>query len=101
MSTKTPAVSQDKQALADLRSQIDRVDGVLHDLLRERAEIIDDVRKLKGKQHIFIRPGREAQMMRALMARPQGKLPEGLIVRVWRELISGFTLLEGALKIAV
>src|ERR1700677_3231417 len=98
---KTVAVNPDKQALADLRAQIDRLDGMLHDLLRDRAELIDQVRRLKGKQHIYVRPGREAQMLRALVARPQGKLPEGLIVRVWRELISGFTLIEGALKVAV
>lgn len=101
MALKTVAVNPDKQALADLRAQIDRLDGALHDILRDRAELIDQVRKLKGKQHIYIRPGREAQMVRALMARPQGKLPEGLIVRVWRELISGFTLIEGGLKVAV
>jgi chorismate mutase len=101
MALKTVAVNPDKQALADFRAQIDRLDGALHDILRDRAELIDQVRKLKGKQHIYIRPGREAQMVRALMARPQGKLPEGLIVRVWRELISGFTLIEGALKVAV
>lgn len=101
MALKTVAVNPDKQALADLRAQIDRIDGVLHDLLRDRVELIDQVRKLKGKQHIYIRPGREAQMTRALMGRPQGKLPEGLIVRVWRELISGFTLIEGPLKVAV
>ena len=69
MATKIAAVSVDKQALADLRSQIDQVDGVIHDMLRERAEIIDQVRKIKGKQQIYIRPGREAQMMRALMGR--------------------------------
>jgi chorismate mutase/prephenate dehydratase len=101
MALKTVVVNPDKQALADFRAQIDRLDGALHDILRDRAELIDQVRKLKGKQHIYIRPGREAQMVRALMARPQGKLPEGLVVRVWRELISGFTLLEGALKVAV
>lgn len=101
MALKTVAVNPDKQALADMRAQIDRVDAALHDLLRERAEIIDQVRKLKGKQHIYVRPGREAQMTRALVGRPQGKLPEGLIVRLWRELISGFTLLEGPLKVAV
>jgi chorismate mutase/prephenate dehydratase len=78
MSLKNVAVNPDKQALADFRAQIDRIDSVLHDLLRERAEIIDHVRKLKGKQHIFIRPGREAQMLRALVTRPQGKIPEGL-----------------------
>lgn len=101
MALKTVAVNPDKQALADLRAQIDRIDGALHDLLRDRVEIIDHVRKLKGKQHIYIRPGREAQMVRTLVGRPQGKLPEGLIVRVWRELISGFTLMEGAIKVAV
>jgi hypothetical protein len=29
------------------------------------------------------------------MGRPQGKIPEGMIVRLWREMISAFTLLEG------
>jgi len=96
-----PAVNPDKQALADLRAQIDQIDSALHSMLLERAEVIDRVRKHKGKQHIFIRPGREAQMLRALMGRPQGKLPEGLVVRLWRELISAFTLLEGTLKVAV
>lgn len=101
MATKNLAVNPDKQALADLRAQIDQIDGALHDLLRERAEIIDNVRKLKGKQHIYIRPGREAQMTRALVGRPQGKIPDGLIVRLWREMISAFTLLEGGLKVGV
>lgn len=101
MALKTVAVNPDKQALADLRAQIDRLDAALHDLLRDRAELIDQVRKLKGKQHIYIRPGREAQMLRALVGRPQGKLPEGLVVRLWREMISAFTLQEGALKVAV
>lgn len=98
---KTAAINPDKQALADLRAQIDRVDAALHDLLRERAEIIEQVRKIKGKQIIHIRPGREAQMLRALTGRPQGKLPEGMTIRIWREMISTFTLSEGAFKVAV
>jgi len=101
MSLKTATVNPDKQALADYRAHIDRIDMVLHDLLRERADVIDHVRKLKGKQHIYIRPGREAQMLRGLVGRPQGKLPEGLVVRLWREMISAFTLMEGSLKVAV
>jgi chorismate mutase len=95
------AVNPDKQALADLRAQIDQIDIALHNLLLERAEIIDGVRKHKGKQHIYVRPGREAQMLRALAGRPQGKLPEGLVVRMWREMISAFTLLEGIFKVGV
>ncbi len=101
MSVKLAVVNTDKQALADFRAQIDRVDAALHDLLRDRAELIDQVRKLKGKQHLHIRAGREAQMLRTLVGRPQGKLPEGLVVRLWREMISAFTLQEGVLKAAV
>jgi len=101
MSTKSPAVNPDKQILADLRAHIDRIDGVLHDLLRDRAELNDQLRKIKGKQHISIRPGREAQILRALTGRPQGKIPEGLVVRLWREMMSAFTVLEGPLKVAV
>ncbi|MDD2325410.1 MAG: chorismate mutase [Alphaproteobacteria bacterium] len=101
MPPKHALVNPDKQALADLRAQIDQVDGVIHDMLRERAEVVDNVRKFKGKQHIYIRPGREAQMLRALVGRPSGKIPDGLVVRVWREMISAFTLNEGGMKIGV
>lgn len=101
MAVKHLAVNPDKQALADLRAQIDRIDIALHNILLDRAEIIERIRKHKGKQHIYIRPGREAQMLRTIMGRPQGKLPEGLVVRLWREMISAFTLLEGTFKVAV
>lgn len=101
MALKSVAVNPDKQALAELRAQIDQVDAALHDLIRQRAEIVDEVRKLKGKQHLHIRPGREAQMLRALAGRPSGKIPDGLIVRLWREMIGGFTMQEGAFKVGV
>lgn len=100
MSVK-PVVDPNKQALADLRAQIDQIDSAIHSMLVERAEIIDQIRKHKGRQHIHIRPGREAQMLRNLMGRPQGKLPEGMVVRLWREMISAFTLQEGSFKVAV
>jgi len=101
MPLKKRAVNPDKQALAEVRAQIDQIDGALYELLSERAELIDSARKLKGKQHLFIRPGREAQMLRSLMSRPKGKLPEGLVVRLWREIISAFTLQEGTFKVGV
>jgi chorismate mutase len=103
MVSKPVAASRvvDKQALADLRAQIDQIDCALHDLLIQRADVIDDVRKVKGKQHIYVRPGREAQMLRALTGRPQGRVPEGLVVRLWREMISAFTLQEGVFRVGV
>lgn len=101
MPVKRPVANAGTQALADLRAQIDRIDLIMHDVLRERAEVIEQVRKHKGKQRLYIHPGREAQMLRALMGRPQGRLPEGLVVRLWREIISAFTLQEGSMKVAV
>ena len=38
---KLTGINPDKQALADFRAQIDRIDNALHDLLRERAELIE------------------------------------------------------------
>lgn len=102
MPTKKAAVSTaDKQILADLRAQLDQIDGALHDMLRARADVIEEVRKAKPKQSIHVRPGREAQMLRALVGRPSGRLPDGLVVRLWREMISAFTLQEGVMKVAV
>jgi len=94
MPIKKAAINPNKQALADARAQIDQIDNVIHDMLKERIEMVDQVKKIKGKQHIFIRPGREAQMLRSLTSRPQGKIPSGIVVRLWRELISSSTLLE-------
>lgn len=94
MPTKKAAINPNKQALADARAQIDQIDNVIHDMLKERAEIVDQVGKIKGKQKIFIRPGREATMMRALLDRPQGKIPPGLITCLWRDMISCSTLQE-------
>lgn len=87
--------------LAELRAAIDAIDDQMHGLLRQRADIVHTVRRVKGKQAIFIRPGREASMVRALLKRPAGRIPPGLLMRVWREMIGAFTMQEGALRVAV
>lgn len=89
------------EKLQALRAQIDAIDNQMHDLLRARADIVHRVRGVKGKQAIFIRPGREATMLHALHRRRQGKIPPGLITRLWREMIGAFTMQEGALRVAV
>ncbi|MGB4101963.1 MAG: chorismate mutase [Alphaproteobacteria bacterium] len=89
------------EKLLELRAAIDGVDRQMHDLLRARADIVHKVRAVKGKQTIFIRPGREATMLRALLERKQGRIPPGLITSLWRSMIGAFTMQEGALRIAV
>jgi len=90
-----------KDALKLLRNEIDQIDLNIIDLLRKRAEIIEEVRHVKGKQAIYIRPGREANMLRVLSELPQGHIPKGLVHRLWREMISAFTLQEGAMQAAI
>lgn len=94
-------MKQPLPTLAELRTRIDAIDDQLHHLLRERAEIVHTVRRVKGKQAIFIRPGREATMVRALLKRPSGKIPPGLLMSLWRTMIAAFTMQEGRLTAAV
>lgn len=87
--------------LSILRNRIDSLDTRMLDLLKRRAEVVGEVARVKGRQSIYIRPGREAKMLRALLKKPRGKVPAVLIHRLWREMIGAFTLQEGGLKVAV
>lgn len=91
----------DQNQLTALRNKIDAIDNQILDLLRARANVIEEVRGVKGKQAVYIRPGREASMLRILVKQPMGHLPPGLIHRLWREMIGAFTLQEGAMKVAL
>src|SRR5271154_5585896 len=87
--------------LAQLRAEIDVIDERLHDLLMERASVIERVARDAGKTGAKIRPGREASMLRRLLARHRGSLPPQTILRIWRELFAGALIIEGAQTIAV
>lgn len=100
MSDKSSPVLH-SDALIRLRREIDALDERLHDLLMERAEIIERVARDGGKSGVPIRPGREASMLRRLLSRHTGALPPHTLVRIWRELFSGALMIEGGLTIAV
>lgn len=91
----------DAETLARLRSEIDAIDDRVHDLLMQRADIVERVASQGGKTGVMIRPGREASILRRLLGRHQGSLPPQTIVRIWRELFSGALMIEGGLTIAV
>jgi chorismate mutase len=88
-------------SLAALRGQIDALDDRLHDLLMERAKLIESVARDGGKTGAKIRPGREAAMLRRLLARHQGAMPAQTLVRLWRELFGGALMIEGGQTVAV
>lgn len=84
------------ESLAELREEIDRIDGEMHRLLMERGEIIDRLITVKARQGggSAFRPGREADMMRAIAARHHGRLPLDTVESIWRVIISTFTYVQ-------
>ena len=87
--------------LAELRKEIDRIDDAVHDLLMARALVVEEVRAAKGAEGIKLRPGREAEVLRRLIARHSGPFPKGALVRIWREVMSAYLKLQGHLAMAV
>jgi chorismate mutase/prephenate dehydratase len=100
----------DKQ-LATLRDDIDAIDSQLHDLLIRRTDLAVQVGEVKARVQPlggtpadgakFIRPAREALILRRLVARHRGRLPKAVIVRMWREMISALLQVEGPFVVAV
>lgn len=91
-----PAVSLD-----DIRRQIDALDERIHDALIARARLAEQVRAAKGADGPTLRPGREANIVRRLVARHDGPMPASVVVRIWREIMSANSRLQGPFVIAV
>jgi chorismate mutase / prephenate dehydratase len=90
------------KSLDSLRREIDSIDEAMHDLLMRRAQLAGRIRQAKGPGDAPIyRPGREASILRRLIARHTGPLPPAVVVRVWREIISGLSVLQGPISVAV
>jgi chorismate mutase/prephenate dehydratase len=87
--------------LAELRAELDAIDDKIHDLLMQRAAVVERVARDGGKRGAKIRPGREASMLRRLLARHEGAMPRQTIVRFWREMFAGALIIEGGQTVAV
>jgi chorismate mutase / prephenate dehydratase len=89
-------------SLDDLRRQIDEVDDALHDLLMRRADVVAAISSLKkGNGTPALRPGREAAILRRLLARHQGPFPPAMLMRIWREILSGTVAMQMDFAVAV
>lgn len=106
MSSKT---ANPAEALADVRREIDTIDDAIQDLLMKRTELIVGVAEAKaraasaGGQGSFIafRPGREAEVLRRLADRQRGRLPLKVVFRLWREIVSAMTRIQGPFRVDV
>lgn len=98
-SDEPPPQDHWRGGLPALRAELDRIDDAMHDLLMQRALVIEHVAR-SGKPAAF-RPGREAQIIRRLLARHGGSLPRQALFRIWRELLAGTTAMQGPFTMAV
>lgn len=96
-------MTQPPKTLDELRLEIDRIDETMHQLLIERGGIIDALVRVKrtGETGSAFRPGREADMMRRLVARHSGRLPFSAVEHIWRTIISGFTHVQAPYAVHV
>jgi chorismate mutase/prephenate dehydratase len=89
-------------SLDELRRRVDEIDDRLHDLIMQRAEVIEEIAGTKKRDGVAaMRPGREATILRRLVARHRGRFPRAVLVRLWRELLSGTIAMQGNLAVAV
>ena len=87
--------------LDDIRKHIDDIDGQLLDLLSARADLVHQVGEVKKRDGLQIyAPEREEALLRRLIDRNKGRLPEKSIRAIYREIMSAALALEDDLKIA-
>jgi len=92
----------DAPRLNALRQEIDSIDRDLHGLIRRRATLVGEITATKPAGGLALRPGREAQIMRTRLASHDGGFPAAAVYRMWREMMSGFALMQTpGLKVAV
>jgi len=107
-------MSDGPTTLDDLRGEIDQIDTALHDLLMRRAALAEQIGQAKlagpapapgaatGKgPAVYLRPGREAAVLRRLVRRHSGPFPVTSLVRLWREIMSSLLRLQGPFSVAV
>lgn len=95
-------VQQDE--LKAVRERIDALDEQIQALITERARCALEVARVKGAsaspEANFYRPEREAEVLRNVVARNQGPLPNEDLVRLFREIMSSCRALQRPMRIA-
>jgi chorismate mutase len=104
MPESPPRSPKSAPSLADIRKQIDGIDDALLDLIMQRAQVVRQVQALKAGVSgpaSAMRPAREAEVLRRLEKQFDSSLPLAVIFRIWRELFSAKTRLQGPMSVSV
>ena len=100
--------ADDKEHLGGIRRQIDAIDAQLHSLINDRARLARAVGETKFPEPVglsstprnYYRPEREAEILRAAVARNEGPLKDEEIVRLFREIMSACLAQQEPVKVA-
>jgi len=89
--------------LEELRAEIDALDREIQRVINRRGALALEVARVKreaGTEDDFYRPEREAEILRAVMVRNAGPLPDDTLVHLFREIISACLALQRPLRVA-
>jgi chorismate mutase len=102
-------MTDDPTPLEAVRARIDEIDAALLRLVDERASMPAKVAAAKAAEADFITPGvaagfglrpaREAQLIRKLLAMPHPSASSALVVRIWRELMADSLAKQGPFRL--
>lgn len=96
--------TQTPLTLLELRDGIDEIDQKLQNLITQRAELAMRVANVKksndGKDSIFYRPEREAQVLAKVKKRNKSVLSDNSMAMLFREIMSACLAVEQPLKVA-
>ena len=87
--------------LKKMRDKLDEIDIEIQNMLAQRAHISLKIKNIKQTEEVKLKPGREAQIIRALIERHNGHFPKLELVRIWREILSASLQIQGFLMLAV
>jgi chorismate mutase/prephenate dehydratase len=103
----------DSSDLDSVREQIDAIDQQIQDLLNQRATCAQQVAQIKqaeagaatgegepGREVVFYRPEREAQVLNRIKARNAGPLAADNVAHIFREIMSACLALERPMQVA-
>jgi chorismate mutase len=89
--------------LEDVRRRIDVIDDDIAELLGARFDLVQEVKRVKGLagqgDAPALRPAREAQILRRLVAGHAHKVPARTLIGLWCEIMISATQVQSAFKV--
>ena len=96
--------ADNKIDLEEVRREIDAIDDGLLRLLQQRFDVVAQVKMAKQQDaddQLPLRPAREAMILRRLTDDNDSRVPNDLIVRLWRSIICRSTLAQAPVQVNV